>query len=310
MANPTDFQHLLGYARDFELATLTDDWSRLAPWFADDAVHSVRGGGPFGIGASGGAGVVAGLRESVARVDRRFDLRIPEIVRGPTRDGDAVSMRWRMVLRRAGLPDLALEGEHWAHFRGARIVELREEVEPGAGARVAAHLAAHAAVLRPPGSPFAAPSDPRDLEQLAAANARTLVRCYGAAKSRADVGAALALCSDGFVLDPVTLAPPSCGRAAVSTTLEQFFRAFPDYSVVLEGIANGPGTVAAWGRARMTLAGEWFGIAPTGKTAELAVFCVFGVANGQLTSERFFLDRATLFTQLGRALEAPPTSSL
>ncbi len=304
MATPTDLERFFGYARDFELAFLTDGWSRLLPWFTESAAHTVENGGVLGSGASGASAVVADLRESVLRVDRRFDVRMPEILEGPRTRPDGVFMHWALTLRREGLPDLRLEGDHLTAYEDGKIAAIHERLAPDTPERVAAYLAEYGAALRPAGSAFALPRDPRDFEQLLAASARTLVRVYGGAKSEADVSAALAVCSDEFVLDAVTLGVVARGRAACEATLRQFFRAFPDYSVALEGFANGPETVAAWGRARMTMHGDWLGLRPTGKTAELPVFCVFGVANGKLGSERFFLDRAALFEQLGLPLEA------
>jgi steroid delta-isomerase-like uncharacterized protein len=304
MTTPTDLERFFGYARDFELAYLTDDWARIRPWFAEGAVHTVENGGVLGSGASGAAAVVDDLRDSVRRVDRRFDVRIPEIVDGPRTRADGVFMRWMSTLRRDGLPDLRLEGDHLTVYEDDKIVAIHERLAAETPQRVAAYLAEHGAKLRPEGAPFAPPRDARDLEPLAAASARTLVRVYGCAKSEADVGAALAVCSDDFGLDALTLGVTARGRAECAATLRQFFRAFPDYSVKLEGFANGAGALAAWGRARMTLQGSWLGFAPTGKTAELPVFCVFDVANGALASERFFVDRATLFEQLGLPLGA------
>jgi len=304
MTNPTDLERFFGYARDFELAYLTDDWARIRPWFADSAVHTALNGGVLGSGASGTQAVIDDLRDSVRRVDRRFDVRIPEIVDGPRTRPDGVFMRWTLTLRREGAPDLRLEGDHLTAYEGGKIAAIHEQLAPETPERVAAYLAEHGAKLRPAGSLFAPPRDARDLEALTAASARTLVRVYGCAKSEANVGAAFAVCSDDFVLEAVTLGVTARGRAESEATLRQFLRAFPDYSVQLEGFANGPGTVAAWGRARMTLQGSWLSFAPTGKTAELPVFCVFDVANGALASERFFLDRAALFEQLGLPLEA------
>lgn len=304
MTNPTDLERFLGYARDFELAYLCDDWSRLRGWFAPDALHHVEGGGPFGHGAVGADAVVADLRDSVARVDRRFDVRIPEILSGARTRSDGIRMRFALSYRRAGLPDLRLEGEHRVVFKGGKIAAIHEAVEPGAAERVARYLREHGASLRPVGAPFAPPRAERDQEHLAAATARTLLRSYGAAKSEADVGAALAVCSDDFTLDAVSLGLVSRGRAETEAMLNAFFRAFPDYSVALEGFANAPDGVAAWGTARMSLLGEWLGLPATGKTAELPVFCVLGVANGKLTSERFFFDRATLCEQLGASADA------
>ena len=299
MTNPTDLERFLGYARDFELAYLSDDWSRLHAWFAPDALHHVEGGGPFGHGAVGSAAVVADLRESVARVDGRFDVRIPEILAGARTREDGIRMRFALSYRRAGLPDLRVECEHRVVFARGKIAAIHEKLEPGGADRVARYLAEHGAALRPVGAPFAPPRAERDLEHLAAATARTLLRSYGAAKSEADVGAALALCSDDFTLDAVSLGLVSHGRAETQAMLTAFFGAFPDYAVTLDGFANAPEGVAAWGTARMSLLGEWLGLPATGKTAELPVFCVLGVANGKLTSERFFFDRATLCEQVG-----------
>jgi steroid delta-isomerase-like uncharacterized protein len=308
MTNPTDLERFLGYARDFELAYLSDDWSRLHAWFAPDALHHVEDGGPFGHGAVGSAAVVADLRQSVARVDRRFDVRIPEILAGARTREDGIRMRFALSYRRAGLPDLRVEGEHRAVFAGGRIAAIHERLEPGGAERVARYLTEHAASLRPAGAPFAPPRAPRDLEHLTAATARTLLRSYGAAKSEADVGAALALCSDDFTLDAVSLGLVSHGRAETHAMLGAFFRAFPDYAVALDGFANAPDGVAAWGSARMSLLGDWLGLPATGKTAELPVFCVLGVEKGKLTSERFFFDRATLCEQLGVSPDALATA--
>jgi len=302
MGTPTDLERFSGYVRDFELAYLTDDWSRLAPWFAPDAIHEIEHGGRIAVGGSGAAAVIADLRDGVLRMDRRFDVRIPEILDGPRTRPDGIHMTWRLRFHRAGLPDLALEGDHRTVFDGGRIVAIRERLAPGAAAQVEAYLTEHDAALRPAGSGFAPPRVPRDLEQLAAATARSLVRSYGCAKSEQDVAAALAVCSEDFRLEAVSLGLVAKDRQQTEQMLHAFFAAFPDYAVTLDAMAVGDGTLAAWGRARMSFRGAWLGLAPTGRTAELPVFCVLGAAGGQLTSERFFFDRAELCAQTGLPL--------
>jgi hypothetical protein len=47
------------------------------------------------------------------------------------------------------------------------------------------------------------------------------------------------------------------------------------------------------------LQGDLLGLAPTGKTADLPIFCVFELKDGQIRRERFFFDRAELCEQLG-----------
>ena len=299
MTNPRPLEHLFRYMRGFEVAYLTGDWTVLDAHFSENARHRVEGGGPFGSGGAGRAAVIAGLRAGVDGVDRRFDLRIPEVTLGPVTRGDGVWMRFALTLRRAGLPDLRVEGTHLLVLRDGRLESLEERLEPGEAEKVEAYLARHGARLRPPGSPFALPGSAADREQLDAAIGRSLVRCYGAAKSQQDVDAALALCSEDFSIETVAFGITSQDRKQTGQQLGLFFRTFPDYAVTLEGFATGAGSVACWGRARMTFGGDFLGERATGKTAELPIFCVFACEGGVLRSERFFFDLAALCEQIG-----------
>ena len=303
MSEPTDLERFFAYARAFELAVVSDDFSVIEPFFADDAYHDVVDGGPFGSGARGGRAVAADLRDSVLRVDRRFDVRIAEMIAGPTPRPDGVWMRFALTLRRRGLPELRVEGDHLVRYRGGGIVAIEERLPAGTGARVAAYLAEHDAALRPAGAPFAPPAEQADLDALAAATTRSLVRAYGSAKSAQDIGAALAVCGDGFSIETVAFGIASRDRADTADQLAVFFQAFPDYGVSIEGFATGEGVVTCWGRARMTFAGGFPGIAPTGRTAELPFFCVFGCDGMQLTYERFFFDLAALCDGIGVPVE-------
>jgi hypothetical protein len=130
--------------------------------------------------------VIAGLRAGVDGID----LRIPEVTFGPVTRGDGVFMRFALTLRRAGIPDLRVEGTHLTVFRDGRIESLEEQLEPGDAEKLEAYLAAHGGRLRPAGSPFALPANPADREQLDAAIGRSMLRCYAAAKSQQDVEAA------------------------------------------------------------------------------------------------------------------------
>jgi len=298
METPSDLERFFGYVRAFELANLSGNWGLLEPCFSEDACHLVDDGGVLGGDDHGRAAVIDGLRDSVYRNDRRFDVRIPEILEGPLVRPDGIWMRWALGFRRAGLPELRVEGDHLAVYGGGRIRRLEERVAPGAAQRVAAYLAEHGAALRPEASPPALPAG-AELRDLEAATGRSLVRCYAAAKSRQDAGAALSLCSDDFVLETPAFGTRAASRAEAAAQLAVFFRAFPDYGVELEGFAEGEGVVATWGRARMSFRGELLGYPPTGKTADLPVFCLMGCAGGALRSERFFFDRAELCEQIG-----------
>ena len=212
METPSDLERFFGYVRAFELANLTSNWSLLEPCFSEDACHLVDDGGVLGGDDHGRAAVIDGLRDSVYRNDRRFDVRIPEILEGPIARPDGIWMRWALTFRRAGLPELRVGGDHLAVYAGGRIRRLEERVAPGDAERVAAYLAEHGASLRPEGAPLALPAG-ADLRDLEAATARSLVRCYASAKSQQDAGAALALCSDDFVLETPAFGTKARGRA-------------------------------------------------------------------------------------------------
>jgi steroid delta-isomerase-like uncharacterized protein len=300
----TDLERFFAYARTFEVAYWADAWNGLDPFLTDDVRHVVHAAAPLAADDRGREAFVGGLRESVHSIDRRFDVRIPEVLDGPRAREGGVWMRFSLALRRAGLPELCIRGEHLVRYEDGRIALIEETIEPGVGERVAAYLAEHGGRLRPRGSAPAPPADPRDARDLDEALHRTLVRSYGSAKSQQDIGAALAVCSDDFRLETVAMGIEARGRKDVADQLRIFFTAFPDYGVDLEGLAAAGGVVTCWGRARMTWRGPFLGRAPSGKTAELPIFCVFPCAEGKLREERFFFDLASLCDQIGLPLAA------
>ncbi len=281
------------YAMTFEQAFVTDDWAPVAEHFSEDAVYETFGAGPLAGRAQGRAAVVERLSRGVNGLDRRFDERVPEILEGPTEREGGVWMRFGVTFKRAGLPDLRFTGDHTTYFDAGRIYRIEEYVPTTVGTAVDAYLAAHGARLKP--ATVEPPTSP--------ATMRRLVGAYAAAKSRQDIDGALALCGDDFELETVALGSRAVGSAAARLHLGLFFLAFPDYHVALEGLAADDGSLAAWGRARMTFAGPLAELAPTGRTAELPVFCVFTFAGDRIRSERFFFDLATLCEQTGMPLE-------
>ena len=106
----TDIGQFAAYAMAFEQTFADDDWSRLTPHLAPDAEHEVSAAVRSPGTPVGRAELIADQKRNVEDMDRRFDLRIPEVVAGPdVRDG-VVWMDWRLTLRRAGIPDLVVEG--------------------------------------------------------------------------------------------------------------------------------------------------------------------------------------------------------
>jgi predicted ester cyclase len=300
----SSLQAFLEYAQAFEAAHMTDDWSLIEPYFALDAQHTVVEAGPLTANNQGRTAVVAGLRDAVHTLDRRFDLRIPEVLAGPITRDDGIWMRFGLTLCRTGLPDLSIEGEHLTSYENGTIARIDEHLLGTGGADVAAYLEQHGAALKPVAAPPDLSEAGHRMQDLHEAIMRTIVRCYGQAKSEQDIGAALTACHDAFTIETVSFKIASADRDDTAAQLALFFDAFPDYSVTLDGLTTDGAHVCAWGTARMTLAGTGLGIEPTGKTATLPIFCVFGFRDGLLASERFFFDLATLCQGIGIPIEA------
>ena len=238
----------------FELAFLADDWSVLNDLFAPDAVYEPVDAGAFGGSGSGREAAIAALRASTSGIDRRFDARIPEVLEGPlTRPDGTIFMRYRLTLRRAGVPDFVSHGDHVTTYADGRIARIVDTPDAGSGARLAEYLQQHRCQTRPAGAPLATDVDPRDARDLDAALSRSIARAYGYAKSEQDVGCRARRVQPGPCSTRRRSASPGGprrGRAAARDVL----RDVSDYRFEGEGCAAEDGAVAFWGRVRMTFA--------------------------------------------------------
>ncbi len=295
----TNLERFLDYARTFEVAYLSNNFDLIARFFADDAKHLVPGCKPLAIDDRGRDAVVGGLRDSVYLMDRRFDARIAEVLEGPEVREDGIWMKFGLRLRRAGLPDLEIQGEHLTQYNEAGlIVRIDEKLLDESDEHAREYLEKHDDALRATASPFALPNaeDTRLIEQ---AVRRTMVRAYAAAKSRQDIAAALSVCHPDFVIETISLGTASDNRESTAGQLGIFFHVFPDYRAETEGLAMGDETIAWWGKVSMTFANEFLGIAPTGKRAKIPAFCTFDFKDGLLSRERFFFDLCMLADGIG-----------
>lgn len=291
MSPCTSFIH---HTLAFEQAFVTDLWQLLEPLYAADAVHLIEDGGPFGDEDRGPAAIADGLRRSVHTVDRRFDVRIPAIIEGPFQHDDRIWMRFRLTMRRHGLPDLVVEGEHETTHRDGLITDFREKLAPGHGERAARYLQLHDAALRPAGSAFTPVTDEDDLKELRTSINAILVRCYGMAKGQQDIAAAMLLCHPTFAVEAVAFRMASRNREETQLQLALFFQAFPDFQPTLAGLVADDVSAACWGSARMTHGGDLFGNPPSRQTATLPFSSAFEFRDGLLSREIFFTDLAAL----------------
>ena len=131
----------LAYADDFEKSYVDDDWSRIGPYFAADAVYE---GEPA---ARGRAAVLSRLKTGVDSFDRRMDRRTPDFEK-PTVSGNTLTMKWRVTYAKAGVPDLVISGKEIAVFEGDQIALLRDEFDPKAQTAMGEWMAKHGKTLQ------------------------------------------------------------------------------------------------------------------------------------------------------------------
>ena len=129
------------YADAFEQSYVDDDWSRLEPFFTENAVYE---GDPED--ASGRDAVLAKLKGGVDGFDRRMDSRTPDF-ETPAVEGDTLTMKWAVTYQKAGSPDLVISGLETAVFDGSRIARLRDDFDPEAQKAMGEWMTAHGSNL-------------------------------------------------------------------------------------------------------------------------------------------------------------------
>ena len=143
----SQIKRFAAYAAAFEKTFETDDFSHIEPFFSEDAVYEIRGGGPLDSVAEGRSASFASLKNSLESLDRLFDTRELELVEGPTENGDEVWFRWAGTYGKAGLPDLRIAGEETVTYRGDLICRMLDAFGPEAAKSVTRYMAEHASEL-------------------------------------------------------------------------------------------------------------------------------------------------------------------
>ena len=127
------------------------------------------------------------------------------------------------------------------------------------------------------------------------------------AKSRQDVPTAVRLLHPDMILDVPAFGTLARGTAENEKVLNRFFMSFPDYRVDLDGHASDGRVLICWGRLRMTMTGDRFGVVPNGVCARLSAFIEFSFEDDLIASERFFFDLSELCAQSGVSTDAVRT---
>ena len=125
-------QVFVDYATAFEETYADDDWSRLTPYFAEDATYEVRGG-PMACQISGRDAIFAGLKKSIDGLDRRSAERRLELTEGPevsaAAQGQEVRIGWLVTYRFGEAPEMELPGRSVFTVADGVIVAMRDEYD-------------------------------------------------------------------------------------------------------------------------------------------------------------------------------------
>ena len=137
------------FALAFEQSFASGDWAAVAERVTDDLVWVVIGPEkPLAGAFVGRDAAIAAVDESCTAFDRRFDLREPKVLVGPTPIPGGVHLTWEVTYSREGIDPFVLRGEEWDLFRDGKLDLHREHIHNTG--ELYEYLARNAAALRPP----------------------------------------------------------------------------------------------------------------------------------------------------------------
>lgn len=144
--NPMEVFHK--YAAVFEVAYANDHWEMVEDYFTDDISYEVFKGPPLGGLHEGREAVMKFLKGSVNDFDRRFAERIPRMVEGPIEKDGGIWLRWEIIYKTPGLPELPVTGVEILKFAGEKICRIEDHYDPGSMEGIASFFEEHSDKLR------------------------------------------------------------------------------------------------------------------------------------------------------------------
>jgi hypothetical protein len=130
-------QRFAAYAADFEKTFRDDDWTRLEPYFAEEAVYTIEGV-PFACEVRGREAIFRAIKKSLDGFDRRMDKR--EIGPGgaPEVEGRRISVSGSVRYEKEDLEPVSIRLMETAELDEAgRIVRLHDVYPDGQDAALA-----------------------------------------------------------------------------------------------------------------------------------------------------------------------------
>jgi len=150
MMNPdaTLLQRFAEYAQAFEKTYVDDDWTRIEPYFAPDAVYRVVGSTSWDCDVRGRAQIVAAIRKFVDEFDRKC-TRTVRRAGAPLEGVDAVRIPAVAAFTRGNSDELTLHIELIAQYRDGLIIRLSDVFAPESEARLRTWIERWAPDLHP-----------------------------------------------------------------------------------------------------------------------------------------------------------------
>ncbi|HLG55671.1 MAG TPA: ester cyclase [Vicinamibacterales bacterium] len=123
--------------------------------------------------------------------------------------------------------------------------------------------------------------------------------------TRRDIDALVDGHSEDSVLESPLAGGHATGREAILQVYQAFFHAFPDIVLTTDDLLIDGDRVVLIGRLTGTDLGGFMGMAPTGRSFDIAIVTLFDLSNGLITRERRIYDFTGLLVQVG-TIKAKP----
>jgi hypothetical protein len=144
----TLLQRFAEYAQAFEKTYVDDDWTRLEPYFAPDAVYRVVGSTSWDCEVRGRAQLLSAIRKFVNEFDRKCTRTIRP-AGTPLVGSDSVRVSGSAAYTRGDSDELTLQLEIIAQYRDGRIIRLSDVYPAENDARLRAWIERWAPDLHP-----------------------------------------------------------------------------------------------------------------------------------------------------------------
>jgi hypothetical protein len=121
----SNLQAFGNYAAAFDESLADNNWTRLEPFFSDDASYK-PGDGTEGVGV---AGVIQSLQDSVNALERKCDVR--ELIGQPgvAEEGDTITLSFTIKYGKQGREDYLLVGVETIEYSGGLIRKMEDVFE-------------------------------------------------------------------------------------------------------------------------------------------------------------------------------------